>query len=457
MKISKKSFKEYNSHRSITDNESYNYPICMAPWYSLIFTLNGEMTPCCYNKHYNWGKYHTGINYFDLWSNKHFTNLRTKIANRDFSYGCMVCYNSLKNREYNNVFAKRYDESKEMMSSVSPTSLEFQLSNTCNFSCIMCNEEYSSSICDFFGNHKKNNYYDDSFAQSLISILPNIKKISFSGGEPFLIKQCDEILDLSMKYCDNPLYIFSTNGSHIKEKHFRLFEEKKSLISMSFDSIDKDIFNKITGSNDFELVQENLLRIKQILEAKGENCNVKICTMRQNIFVFHDTFTYLNDLNIKISLNHVCFPPQCAIQEMSSLELSGIIVKLRNASIRTDTPIQKQNFIVYLGFIKLIENYIFNSLKRERETYNLSHYRRLFIKTYGEYFKLIETKEIRSAKDLYEYLFSEINDTKTKIKVVEYFTSIPSFLIMSEINMYNFNYLTIKSRVMQAVSFFEIT
>ncbi len=96
--------------------------------------------------------------------------------------------------------------------SVTPTILEIYFSNTCNMSCIYCNDVFSSKIYQEnvkFGNFEKNgiviknsttnavdlNKITDSFWEWMEKNCCSLKRFHILGGEPFYQAQFDKCLD----------------------------------------------------------------------------------------------------------------------------------------------------------------------------------------------------------------------------------------------------------------------
>jgi MoaA/NifB/PqqE/SkfB family radical SAM enzyme len=433
-------------------------PVCMAPFYNMTFSLHGEIIPCFYNKQYNYGKYHHGIDYYKIWNNKHFKNLRKHIRNKNFSYGCLDCHYNIVNQNINHIYASRYDNVKSMMNTEHPSSLEFQISNHCNFRCVMCNEELSSAICQ--KNASDNcieNSYDEHFPESIIPILPYIKRFVFSGGEPFLIKAYDKIIDLSLKYCTNQEYNFSTNGSVIPEKYFQFFEKNKVIISMSFDSIDENTFNLVTGSKAYKQVLNNLLRLNDILKAKGEVTDAKISPMQQNIDTLPQTVTFLNDNNIRVCFNNVRYPPDCSLAELSSRKLQQIIIKLSNHRIKTDTAVQKMNKKRLNALIDTIKKEFQNAVDKENhpEKHALSHYRSHFIQQINQYKIQYRVDTIPDGESLYQLMFGNIDNQMLKTECVRYFVQLKIHWLVSELRIRHSNDQYIRNRVNQVYQAFK--
>ncbi len=431
--------------------------ICMAPFYNLTFSFHGEILPCFYNKQYAWGKYHSGIDYMQLWKDQHFKNLRKHIRKNHFSYGCLECYYHILNENHNFIYAERYETESKNLSRKHPISLEFQISNQCNFSCVMCNDEYSSSICKKQGisNNTKSGY-DSAFPESLIPLLKHAKRLVFSGGEPFIIKAYDEIIELSLKYGENQKFYFSTNGSAINEHQFDFIQNHQVGISMSFDSIDEQTFNLLTGSNVFSKVKRNLLRLKEIYEQKAETLHVKVSPMQQNAHTLADTISFLNDNNLHITFNHVKYPAQCSLSELHSNELKTIVSKLKHINLKDTTAVQKENKVHLDNLIFYLEKTAKTAKARETEQSNgFDAYEVRFISQINHYLKTMNLTEFKNADYILNLMFGHLKNDVVRDECIRYFSELPAHWLISELRFRETNPDFVKKRVNQVANAFR--
>jgi cyclic pyranopterin phosphate synthase len=145
------------------------------------------------------------------------------------------------------------------------------LNNKCNFNCEYCpskGEAYKSLHGEF-------KIEDLKKMIDVIAAL-GIKKIRFTGGEPLLTENIEEIL----LYCSEKgleVYI-DTNGSLIKDKIDTLRKIKGLKIRVSLDTLDRDKFNDVCRTHKFDDVIEGidialkhgfLERINAVITAKN--------------------------------------------------------------------------------------------------------------------------------------------------------------------------------------------
>src|ERR1043165_13937 len=118
-------------------------PLCLAPWTSISFNIDGGATVCCLNKKTT--VYIGDGSIDDIWKSKEFELLRKNIAEKNLEYDCSACHGQIlagnhigaKAADYNHYFPHNPER---------PRFMEFCLENTCNLACKMCTSLLSSTI-----------------------------------------------------------------------------------------------------------------------------------------------------------------------------------------------------------------------------------------------------------------------------------------------------------------------
>jgi sulfatase maturation enzyme AslB (radical SAM superfamily) len=128
--------------------------------------------------------------------------------------------------------------------------LDLRYSNLCNFSCRTCEPAFSSSIVKeleqqpalhkWYAKAEKINQYD-KIIDDLNTILPTIKKINFTGGEPLLIKEnliiLNKLEELKLFDCE---ILITTNASAIDLKWLKVLQKFNSVHwTISIDATEK--------------------------------------------------------------------------------------------------------------------------------------------------------------------------------------------------------------------------
>jgi len=145
----------------------------------------------------------------------------------------------------NNVFYPKLNISSE--------TLRIVLTSKCNFNCIYCFNEGEVDKC-----HRE---LEVDFIKKVVEAGKefNIKKIKLTGGEPLLYSNLEQLLktlrnELEIEYID-----MTTNISLLNEKNIKLLNKYSiNALTLSLDSLNKDVFNKLTDTNSANLVFKNL-------------------------------------------------------------------------------------------------------------------------------------------------------------------------------------------------------
>jgi MoaA/NifB/PqqE/SkfB family radical SAM enzyme len=132
------------------------------------------------------------------------------------------------------------------------------MSNKCQLACAHCGPDLSSSwakIKNINPKIKKSFTVSDSFIDELIHLLPQIKVLKFTGGEPFLDpdhwKILDKIKHVNRKHCE---LLYITNG--LVKTRYDLWDGFKSVsCSVSVDGFEKSYEWFRRGSNWKELIE----------------------------------------------------------------------------------------------------------------------------------------------------------------------------------------------------------
>lgn len=135
--------------------------------------------------------------------------------------------------------------------------LRFSITSKCNFNCTYCNPAgFKSGVEHIITNESIMNPVEINRLLKIFIEQAGIRKIRFTGGEPLLRNDLDEIFQNIPTWKKNYDMIFalSTNGSLLKDKAKFLKNSGIDYINISLDSLKKDSFKKITGRNNLEKV-----------------------------------------------------------------------------------------------------------------------------------------------------------------------------------------------------------
>ena len=239
------------------------------------------------------------------WFGKKIKELRSSLQKFDFSKGCQRCaYFILNNMEKTSVINLQEEMGFDKdVGKVFPSQLIFQLHNTCNYECIMCSGEYSSSIRKNRDNlPAKHNVYDKKFADSMITFIKHARVIEFIGGEPFLVSVNYELLNHIVTHNPNCRVAFVTNGSVYNSKIEKILKQLPNVdVCVSIDSINPDTYALIRKNGSLKNVLNNIANFQKICSVGS----IAVCPIIQNIYEMHDIINYCKSINVDLWINTV--------------------------------------------------------------------------------------------------------------------------------------------------------
>lgn len=308
----------YNNQRLTKDASS----LCFAPYVNLYFGRYGKVYACCHNRDHYVGEYpQESID--QIWNGKRINQLRDHLMANNLSLGCQHCQYDLDVCNYSQVAANHFDKLPPQHQY--PRMMEFELDNTCNLECGMCNGELSSSIRK---NRDKlppiHSKYDSTFVEQLKPYLPYLLETRFSGGEPFLIPLYFPIWEELIKVNPNCLISIQTNGTVLNSKIISYLENGRFEIGISLDSTEKQTFEEIRRNAKFETVMSNVRYFSEYCHRKKTTFRLSICVMRNNWKNLPDYINLCNQLGAYTCFHRVTVPSNLSLFSLSSNEINEI-------------------------------------------------------------------------------------------------------------------------------------
>lgn len=132
--------------------------------------------------------------------------------------------------------------------------LRISLTEACNLRCIYCMPE--GAVC-----FKKDNGLTDEELKYLIDIFGDIglKKIRFTGGEPLLRKNIVELVSKAKEKKVGKIAL-TTNGVLLHKCLDKLINAGLNEINISLDSLNEEVFKKITRGGNLSYVLDSIKR-----------------------------------------------------------------------------------------------------------------------------------------------------------------------------------------------------
>lgn len=169
---------------------------CSAPWSSLAIDPNGSSRVCCVSNDTT-----DFIGFNNVKNNKKFVEIRENFIQDKQHSNCDNCWIEEKNNaeqwlsrrsmfQYND-FYHNLDDAKDFKLEY----LDARWSNHCNLSCVYCSASWSSTWANLQGK-KQRTANKVQISEEDVKFLKNIL---LAGGEPFLIKENVDLLEMMLK------------------------------------------------------------------------------------------------------------------------------------------------------------------------------------------------------------------------------------------------------------------
>jgi MoaA/NifB/PqqE/SkfB family radical SAM enzyme len=348
--------------------------ICHAPLRSIYFGFNGLSIPCCFNRNYVYGTL-PAQSVDEIIKSPLRAELQEKLKKEDFSYGCEHCLNMINTENFESVEARLYDGLNRQKKDF-PSEMIFELDNTCNLECVMCEGRFSSSILkNRDGTDYKQGPYDATFVEQLTPYLKRLEVAKFLGGEPFLIKQYYDIWEIILKVNPKCIINLQTNGTVYNQKIESLLKRGRFQIGISLDSLDKNLFESIRRPAVFETVISNIEKFHKHTLKKNCFINISTCPMIQNYKEVPQIVNYCNSKEFFIYFNTV-YTNHFNLQELNSAELKAIVNYYKTSLLKGRGYIAKRNKNTFLSLTRQIANWQLQKLIEEerlvrRYTYSI--------------------------------------------------------------------------------------
>lgn len=248
-------------------NDTY----CPAPWHGGFFMFDRQSV-CCRHKEI---PMYSPLSFL---ASEHVQDIKQRLTTGNLDPFCNQCQAEEKIgtgnlrqiymmvAEHNGIKLDRNPDSKSV-----PEYAEIRLGNLCNFKCRMCGPSASNAIATEVDQYPElKEYYRLSdatrlnsgpeFLSDVLSMIPHLKRVQFTGGEPTLVPEVIDILDAMVEggYSHNININLTTNVSVINPKILeRLPHFKSVLVSMSLDAV-RDVAEYIRYGTKWNRIVENV-------------------------------------------------------------------------------------------------------------------------------------------------------------------------------------------------------
>lgn len=162
-----------------------------------------------------------------------------------------------------------------------PMRLQIEIANICNARCVMCPQHKmrrEKDMMDF-------ELYKDIIDQCAITERSPELIYPFLNGEPLLHPCLVEFINYAKEKSPKSEISISTNASLLNRKRtIEILDSKLDSINISFDGIDKEIYERIRVNLDFDQVCQNIIEFMEMRERRHQKrpkVNISIIKMAE--------------------------------------------------------------------------------------------------------------------------------------------------------------------------------
>lgn len=315
---------------------------CIIPWAHTRINPDGGLIPCCKISAEFPTKNIDAIDDFskEYWNQSAMVQLRSDLAQGIKTKFCDRCWQdesagkSSLRQEYNKRLAKhtklrRIAKNQTYLAEDLPIALDLNLSNICNYKCLMCGPMYSSKIQTErkqnqhkFGslnflmplvNYNSDWPNEEKFQNFFQTVMPTLKELELKGGEPLLINNVLTTIE-SVKDKPNCILSITTNGSVELDDDFveQLKQFQRIWMCVSVDGIGAHGEYVRYGSS-WSKVNKTIARLSKL-----QNCNFSLSTVLQfySSLTFPPVVEYAIEHNLDVHIQNCTQPGFLNINSM---------------------------------------------------------------------------------------------------------------------------------------------
>jgi MoaA/NifB/PqqE/SkfB family radical SAM enzyme len=304
-----------------------NKTFCILPFVHTTVQTNGDFTLCCRSTQSH--DYNIKANTIEeWWSSEYLTDVRDKMLKGQSVTACEVCYQveernitshrEKKNKEYkilNTDHSEKIVKHLKYDQLTSPIDLEVHMTNLCNLKCLMCNEVESSTILVEnkqlgIARHNAQDYVWNEFATAQIRELfssTTRKHVDFRGGEPFMVPELREILELAATNgtAKNISLNLTTNCTKFGDDWIDLLNQFEKVRFMCSVDATGELLEYIRYGSKWETIKDNISKMRNV-----NNVDMMINATIQNLNVlgFADLFKWCEEEQLVLNVEPLLYP-----------------------------------------------------------------------------------------------------------------------------------------------------
>ena len=250
-----------------------NRNFCPIPWTGLMYNVDGKVKNCIRSAGELGNLKHNTIE--EILHNDINLDTQQRMLNNQPGKSCHTCYDLEDGKTGFDIISDRIFYIRELKRIPLSTyqldqhnlhTIDVRWTNLCNFACVYCSSEFSSRWANELNKPvvSPNSEQLVRFKQYIFDHAPTLKHVYMAGGEPLLMKENLELLELLQKTNPNVNLRINTNLSKTHTRVFdRICEFPNVHWTVSVETV-ADEFEYIRYGGRWEDFLENLKSIQQL-------------------------------------------------------------------------------------------------------------------------------------------------------------------------------------------------
>lgn len=314
-----------------------NRNFCPMPWTGLMYNVDGKVKNCIRSAGELGNLKDNPIEEI-LYGNANLDTQQRMLINQP-GKSCHTCYDLEGNKKGFDIISDRIFYIRELKQVPLDTyqvghhdlhTIDVRWTNLCNFNCVYCSPEFSSRWAEELGQKidRPSQQQLDNFKQYIFDHAATLKHVYLAGGEPLLIKENLELLELLKKVNPNVNLRVNTNLSKTNTQIFdRICEFPNVHWTVSVETV-ADEFEYIRYGGSWEDFLNHLKRIQQL----GHKISFNMLWFLLNYLSIFDCVDYLKSLgfhNNSFIIGALLKPAYLNIRHLPEDVLNLIKIKLQ--------------------------------------------------------------------------------------------------------------------------------
>ena len=311
-----------NKYRSLDGISQFEKQItCWAPFQAMHIDKKGSIRPCPFvnqkgleeNKYTDVPSWSPNKSLLECWNDNVYESMRIEAMEGSLHESfCEYCVKQCKQDKPPSSLDYDWVGGDRSVSHEFPREIELELSNTCNYECPFCSPWCSSQHMERLGLQNDKTFqsiFDDpkikkAFIEDLRSIIHNVYRLNFTGGEPFAQRVVFDIIKMIDEEQPKNLTLhFTTNGSVMNGIVKKLAKRPNTRFTVSLDTLDPELYPKLRVNGNFNNVMNNI----ETFLNYGADVGCSFVISKKNVKELPNIVSWCNSKGIEFSY-HILAP-----------------------------------------------------------------------------------------------------------------------------------------------------